>query len=176
MKVRDDDWEPRLQDEEVQRYILDEVGPEGAEMARYLQQHPGVSGVDIVEAQKEKKASDVRKVLYKMMEAHCAEYEKDTDSKGWETFLWHLDLNEIKYILRRRWADELLHLRKQIKFYDDHQFFACPTRPQPIEFEEAMEMNFICPHCQKPLVGKNIEGLKADLKTRVEELAPHFQA
>ncbi len=123
--IRGESWKPQLSDPEVLQYLLEEVGEDGLEMARFLESHPHISGVDLQDAFKDRKASTIRKVLYRMMEAHAAEYAKDTDSKGWETFYWDLDLREVGLILRRRWAAELLALRKQIKFEEDHQFYAC---------------------------------------------------
>lgn len=174
VSVRDDDWAPTLEDPEVQQYIMEEVGEEGLGMATYLRDHPGVSGVDIVETFKEQKPSAVRKVLYRLMEAHAAEYAKDTDAKGWETFTWDLDLNEIKYILRRRWADELLHLRQQLKFEVDHQFYGCKEQHRRILFEDAMDIQFQCPVCHKPMEPVRTGEVRKALEKRIRELEPHF--
>lgn len=174
MSVRDESWKPSLDDPEVLSYIQEEVGEEGLGMARYLQAHPRVSGVDILEHYKDQKASAVRKVLYRMMEAHVAEYDKDTDSKGWETFYWDLDLMEIKFILRRRWADELLHLRKQLKFEADHQFYACKGQHRRITFEDALDLNFRCPSCNEPMDVVRTADVQKALRARIQELEPHF--
>ncbi|HLF15932.1 MAG TPA: hypothetical protein VI796_00655 [Candidatus Thermoplasmatota archaeon] len=176
MAIRDDDWKPTLDDPEVQHYLLEEVGEEAMEMARHLQGHPHVSGVDILESFKERKPSAVRKVLYRMMEAHAAEYEKDTDGKGWETFYWDLDLNEIKHILRRRWADELLHLHNQLKFEADHQFYACPHQHRRMPFEDAMDLDFLCPVCREAMAPVRNRDVRQQLQERIDELAPHFPA
>ena len=176
MSIRPDNWVPTLDDPEVRQYILDEVGEEGLTMAKYLQDHPRVSGETILEDHKEQKPSAVRKVLYRMMEAHAAEYDKDTDSKGWETFYWDLDLNEIKVILRRRWADELKHLRGQVKFEEDHQFYACKHQHRRILFDDAVDMNFSCPVCQEAMDAVRTNEVRAALQKRIDELAPHFPA
>lgn len=174
LTVRDTDWMPTLNDPEVIQYLQEEVGDEGLEMARFLQDHPRVSGVEIQEHFSDRKPSAVRKVLYKMMEAHAAEYDKDTDAKGWETFFWDLDLMEIKLILRRRWADELLSLKKQLKFEEDHQFYACTKQHRRIMFEDAMEIGFKCPVCQEGMeLVRNNQVIDA-IKARVAELAVHF--
>ncbi|MHB8633479.1 MAG: transcription factor [Thermoplasmatota archaeon] len=175
MPVRDDEWIPALNDPEVRTYILDEVGTEGLEMALYLQEHPGVSGVDILEHFKDQKPSQVRRTLYRMMEGHAAEYEKETDSKGWETFLWHLDLMEIKYILRRRWADEARNLRRQIKFERDHEFFSCKLQHRRMVFEDAMDLQFLCPVCHEAMQPVRTKEVQRALQERLDELAPYFQ-
>ena len=43
------------------------------------QSNAASKGVDLLESFKEQKPSAVRKVLYRMMEAHVAEYEKDKE-------------------------------------------------------------------------------------------------
>ena len=172
--IRDQDWKPTLQDPEIRQYILEEAGEEGLEMAQFLQDHPHISGVDILEQFKERKASAVRKVLYRLMEAHAAEYAKDTDAKGWETFTWDLDLNEIKFILRRRWADELLHIRQQLRFEQDHQFYACPDQHRRMVFEDAMDLQFLCPVCQVAMQPVRTGDVRRALEKRLHELEPHF--
>jgi transcription initiation factor TFIIE subunit alpha len=172
--VRDEDWVPTLEDPEVQDYIKAEAGEECMAMAAYLREHPGISSVDIVEHHKEQKPSAVRKLLYRLMEAHVAEYAKDTDAKGWETFTWDLDLNEIKYILRRRWADELLHLRQQLRFDEDHQFYSCKEQHRRILFEDAMDMQFQCPVCHEPMNQVRTSDVRKALQARIAELEPHF--
>lgn len=176
MTIRGADWTPTLKDSEVQTYLFDEVGEEGLEMAEYLEQTSPVSGEAILEHYAERKASDVRKVLYRMMEAHAAEYEKDTDRSGWETFTWNLDLPEIGLVLRRRWADELLDLRKQLKFEQDHAFYACGSLHRRIIFEDAMDIDFQCPVCQEPMQPVDNQEIIAELEERIDELAPAVQA
>jgi transcription factor E len=172
--VRAETWKPSLDDPEIRKYIVDEVGEEGLEMAQYLQENPHISGVDILEHFKERKPSAVRKVLYRMMEAHAAEYEKDTDSKGWETFYWDLDLPEIALILRRRWADELRNLRQQVRFEEDHQFYSCSKQHRRILFDDAMEMDFKCPACKEAMQVVRTNEVRRALEARIRELEPHF--
>jgi len=174
MTIKADDWAPTLQDPEIQQYLFEEVGEAGLTMAAYLAENEPVSGVDILEAHVEEKPSAVRKILYALMEAHAAEYEKDTDAKGWETFSWRLDLMEIKYILRRRWADELLHLRKQLKFEEDHQFYWCTEKHRRMIFEDAMDIDFKCPVCQVAMQPADTSNVKGNLLERITELEPYF--
>ena len=175
MSIRTKQWKPSLDDPEVQSYLFDEVGEEGLEMATYLAEAAPITGVEILEHFEDRKPSDVRKVLYRMMEAHAAEYEKETDTSGWETFHWKLDLPEIGLILRRRWADGLDHLKVQRKFEEDHQFYACKALHRRIVFEDAMDIDFHCPVCQEPMEPVDNADVIAALQERIDELAPAFK-
>ncbi len=176
MTVRGSDWKPKLSDPEVQEYLFEEAGEDALELARYLEENEPISGVDILEHYAERKPSAVRKVLYQLMEAHAAEYEKDTDAKGWETFTWQLDLNEIGIVLRRRWADELQHLRKQVKFELDHEFYACKHLHRRMMFEDAMDIGFHCPVCDEPMEPLNNAAVVQALEDRINEIAPLVEA
>ena len=168
-------WEPRLEDPEIHAYILEEAGEEGLAMAAYLRDHPHVSGETILADFPDRKQSDVRKVLYRLMEAHAAEYEKDTDSKGWETFYWDLDLPEIKHIIRRRWYDELRNARRVLEAEEQTEFYACKEQHRRMLFEDAIELNFQCPVCSKPMSSVKTDREKKALKARIAELEPFFQ-
>ncbi len=176
MAIRGPDWKPTLEDPEIQRYLFEEVGEEGMELARYLQENEPISGVDVLEHYSERKPSEVRKVLYRLMEAHAAEYEKDTDKAGWETFTWRMDLDEVGLILRRRWADELTHLQKQLKFEEDHEYYACDSLHRRMVFEDAMDIGFHCPVCQEPMQPLDNQQVLESLRERISELEPYVTA
>ncbi len=176
MMVRTADWIPTLEDPEIQRYLFEEVGEEGQEMAQFLLDNEPISSVDILDHYAERKPSDVRKVLYRLMEAHAAEYEKDTDKAGWETFTWRLDLPEVALILRRRWADELVHLQKQLRFEQDHEYYACDDLHRRMVFEDAIDIDFHCPVCQKPMEPVDNAPVIEAIRGRVQELQPFITA
>ncbi len=175
MNIRGETWEPTLDDPEIQEYILAEVEEDGMAMAMYIAEHEPISGVEILEAHEDQKGSAVRKVLYRLMEAHVAEYEKDTDAKGWETFVWRLTLNEIKYTLVRRWRDELQYINKQLQFERDHEFYAGKSGARRMMFEDAMEVGFMCPVTGEPMepvdnseIVEQLEARKAVLEAGLE--------
>lgn len=174
--MRGPEWQPELDDPEIQAYIFDEVGEEGLGMAKYIREHEPISGVDLLERYEEQKPSAVRKLLYAMMQAHVAEYEKDTDAKGWETFNWRLNLNEMKYVLQRRWKDELDHLRIQLKFEEDNEFYSCPHYHRRMAFDDAMDLHFMCPVCQEMMEPTDNTEIKQRLQERVDELVPVLEA
>jgi transcription initiation factor TFIIE subunit alpha len=168
--VRSADWKPSLNDPEVQQYLYEEAGEEALDLAHFLEDHEGISGVDLLEHFIDRKPSDIRKILYRLMEAHVAEYEKDTDAKGWETFTWKLDLPEVSRILHRRWTDENKYLHKQLKFEQDHEFYACKSMDRRMVFEDAMDIGFHCPVCNEPMAPIDNASVVKALQERIDEI------
>lgn len=170
--MRGEDWEPRFEDPEIQAYLEEAAGPEGVTLFKFILDAEPISGVDILEAHDDQPPSQVRKLLYRLMEAHALEYHKDTDTKGWETFTWQTDLPEIKLIHLRRWQDELRNLERQLRFEKDHQFYTCPSRHRRIVFEDALDIDFHCPVCTEPMDVTDNADVIAALEERVGELRP----
>jgi transcription initiation factor TFIIE subunit alpha len=144
------EWVPSLQDPVVRNYIKEYAGELGLELAELIQDHQPILGVDIVELHPEK-ASMVRRTLYKLEESHVAVYEKDTDRTGWETFTWYLTLNQVKYQINKMRQDALDHLEKRLEFESQTEFYACGSNHPRVDFEAAMEINFLCPICEAPM-------------------------
>jgi transcription initiation factor TFIIE subunit alpha len=168
--VRGTDWQPRFEDPEVQEYLKEAAGPDGAQLFKFILDREPIGSVDILESHAERPASQVRKLLYRLMQAHALEYEKDTDAKGWETFTWRTDLPEVKIIHVRRWQDELSHLRVQVRFEKDHEFYSCESRHRRITFEDALDLEFQCPVCHEPMNPVDNSEVVAALEARVHEL------
>ncbi|MGB0651849.1 MAG: hypothetical protein ACPGQL_01495 [Thermoplasmatota archaeon] len=168
--VRGEEWEPTLDDPIIQDYIFEAAGEEGLPMARFIAEKEPISGEDLLEAHEERKPSDVRKVLYALMEARVAEYQKDTDAKGWETFIWKMTLYEVKYLLRRHWEEELEELKQALRYEQDHEFYACPHLHRRVIFEDAMDLQFQCPVCEEPLNPVDNQEIKEALEARIGEL------
>lgn len=174
--MRGPDWKPRIDDPEIQEYLLDVAGERGLELFQYILENEPIDGVEIIEAHGEEKASDIRKILYALMEAHALEYHKDTDKKGWETFTWQTDLPELKLIHMRKWKEELEDLRKQLKYESSHEFYTCPHQHRRVIFEDAMETDFHCPVCEEPMEPLPNEQVVADLEARIEEYGAALEA
>lgn len=150
MPVKSKEWQPTLRDRIIQEYIRERVGEEGLEVAKLIEQKQPIQGVDIIETVKDKPAN-VRKVLYKLEDARVAEYQKDTDKTGWETFLWRLTLNEVKHQINKERKRMLKQLREALEVEKSNSFYICPDGHDRVIFEEAVKRGFKCPDCEKPM-------------------------
>lgn len=143
-------WEPSLDNPVVQEYIRERVGEEGLHVAALIQERQPVQGVDILEAVKDR-PSNVRKVLYRLEDARVAEYQKDTDKTGWETFIWRLTLHEVKFQINKERQKLLRELRSQLQLEKENSFYLCDQGHQRTIFEEAVALEFRCPECREPM-------------------------
>lgn len=148
--VEGKDWAPSLDDEVIRAYILDQAGELGLHLAELIREHQPILGVDVVELVDDK-PSTVRKAMYRLEEARVAEYEKDTDKSGWETFTWRLALNEVKYLINNQRKTRLTHLKERLAFESKTEFYQCENEHPRVDFETSMEIDFRCPTCTEPM-------------------------
>lgn len=138
-------------------------------MAKLIQQREPVQGVEILETVQDK-PSNVRKILYRLEDARVAEYQKDTDKTGWETFLWRLTLHEVKHQINKERRRLMLQLNEQLRTEKENSFYICGDSHQRVIFEEALKAEFKCPTCAKPMsVTDNEVRIKA-LESAVRDL------
>lgn len=163
-------WEPTLDDPVVQEYIRDRVGPEGMKVARLIEQHEPVLGVDLLDMLSEEKASAVRKILYKLEDARVAEYQKDTDKTGWETFVWRMTLNEVKYQINRERNKLKMDLQHELELEKENSFYRCQNQHDRIIFADAMALEFRCPECGESLDYVDNEERIQKLEQAVQDL------
>jgi transcription initiation factor TFIIE subunit alpha len=170
--IRSPDWQPTVDDPEIQEYLREAAGEEGIKLFQFILDNEPVTGEEIQEAHADEKPSDVRKLLYAMMQRHALEYHKDTDSKGWETFTWQTDLPELRLIHLRSWQSEATTLQARIQIEKDHAWYACGHDHARIMFEDAMDQEFKCPECGAPMDSIDNSDHVELLKERLSELAP----
>ena len=144
------EWNPTLKDTIIQEYIRERVGEEGIAVAQLIEKKQPVQGVEILETVQDK-PSNVRKVLYKLEDARVAEYQKDTDKTGWETFLWRLTLHEVKHQINKERKKMLVQLEESVQVERENSFYSCPDAHARTIFEDAMKAEFKCPDCSKAM-------------------------
>lgn len=142
------DWNPELQDTVIREYIIEQAGELGLHLAELIREHQPILGVDLVELVDDK-PSTVRKAMYRLEEARVAEYEKDTDKSGWETFTWRLTLNEVKYLINIQRKEAIAHLENRLQFESGTEFYQCPNEHPRVDFETSIEIDFRCPVCEE---------------------------
>lgn len=145
-KQKAKEWEPTLKDPLIVEYIRERVGEEGLSVAQLIETKQPIQGVEILETIQDK-PSNVRRTLYKLEDARVAEYQKDTDKTGWETFLWRLTLNEVKHQINKERKKMLSNLEEQLRTERENSFYICSDNHERMIFGKALKGEFKCPEC-----------------------------
>ena len=113
----------------------------------------------------------VRRTLFILYENRLAAYRRvrDTDS-GWLTYLWKLDLGNLSHQLELEAKRTLKNLKVKLESEEGKVFYTCKNRCGRFLFEEAAELEFICPVCAEDLEYHDNEPVIKALKQRISEL------
>jgi len=108
--------------------------------------------IDIVN-QTEIRLNIVRKVLYSLYDHSLVALRRSRDKEtGWFIFHWRLQPDQIEFFIFNQKRRVLEKLVTRLEYEKNHQFYSCKTLGcKPFPFEEAFELLFKCPNCNKPM-------------------------
>jgi len=118
----------------------------------------------------------VRKILYKLYDHSLVGLRRSRDENtGWFIFHWRLQPDQVEGFVLNQKRRILEKLETRLRYEKNHDFYYCSTPEcERIPFEEAMELVFKCPTCNKPLMhydnGELIEALNQKIEALRKEL------
>lgn len=120
--------------------------------------------------------NSVRKILYKLYDHSLVSLRRSRDQNtGWFIFHWKLQQDQLEgYILNQK-KHVLEKLDTRLRYEKNHDFYHCGTLGcRRVPFEEAVELIFRCPMCNKPMMhfenGKVVEALSRKVDQLRKEL------
>jgi len=120
--------------------------------------------------------NSVRKILYKLYDHSLVSLRRSRDQNtGWFIFHWKLQQDQLEgYILNQK-KHVLEKLDTRLQYEKNHDFYHCGTLGcRRVPFEEAVELIFRCPMCNKPMMhfenGKVVEALSRKVDQLRKEL------
>ena len=158
-----------LDDPVIRGYFINLVGEEGFKVVQKMpegevtdEKIAEVTGVLL---------NIVRRTLFILYENRLAVYRRvrDTDS-GWLTYLWKLDLGNLNRQLDTEAKRTLRNLKAKLEFEEGKVFYTCKNQCGRYMFDEAAELDFICPVCGEDLAYQDNEPVIKALKQRISEL------
>jgi transcription initiation factor TFIIE subunit alpha len=95
----------------------------------------------------------VRKILYKLYDHSLVGLRRSRDKEtGWFIFHWRLQPDQFEGFILNQKRHVLEKLEARLEYEKDHDFYYCYTQGcRRVPFEDAMELVFRCPTCNKPL-------------------------
>ena len=146
-------------------------GEEAVQIVNVLKQ-AGETTDDEIAAQTEIRLNTVRKILYKLYDHSLVGLRRSRDKNtGWFIFHWRLQLDQLAGFILNQKRRVLEKLETRLAYERTHDFYYCSTEGcKRVTFEEAMELVFRCPTCNKMLMHFDNSKLKTALMERVEAL------
>ena len=120
--------------------------------------------------------NEVRKILYRLYDHSLVGLRRSRDQEtGWFIFHWRLQPDQFEGFIVNQKRHVLEKLQARLEYEKDHDFYYCYTQGcRRVPFEDAMELVFRCPTCNKPLVhyenGKIVHVLAEKVGQLREEL------
>jgi len=116
--------------------------------------------------------NSVRKILYKLYDHSLVSLRRSRDQNtGWFIFHWKLQPDQLEgYILNQK-KHVLEKLDTRLRFEKNHDFYHCGTLGcRRVPFEEAVELIFRCPMCNKPMMHFENSKVIEALSRKVDQL------
>jgi len=114
----------------------------------------------------------VRKILYKLYDHSLVGLRRSRDKNtGWFIFHWRLQLDQLEGFILNQKRRVLEKLESRLRYEKNHDFYYCYTIGcKRIPFEDAMELVFRCPTCNKLLMHFENGKIVSALTKKVEQL------
>ncbi len=118
------------------------------------------------------KVTVVRTVLNRFHFWGIVDYHKERDpDTGWYTYTWFIRMSRLREALLEEISEREREVLEKLDELESYMFFECPEGHERVTFEVAMELNFACPVCGKPLKAVDVEKEKRELQEKLRELA-----
>jgi transcription initiation factor TFIIE subunit alpha len=113
----------------------------------------------------------VRKELYRFYDHAIVALRRTRDKEtGWFIFNWRLQPEQLEAFILDQKRCVLEKLETRLEYEKSHEFYTCQTLGcKRYPFEEAFELLFKCPACNKPMMYLNNERIVEILTRKIEQ-------
>jgi transcription initiation factor TFIIE subunit alpha len=109
----------------------------------------------------------VRRILYKLYDAGIASYKRSKDPETqWYTYSWKFDTEKVIETISENYKQSSKEIEESLAYEEENMFFSCLNGCR-YNFEEASELNFMCPECDSPLEYQDNSSLIDELKDQM---------
>jgi transcription initiation factor TFIIE subunit alpha len=114
----------------------------------------------------------VRKTLYRLYDHSIVALRRSRDKEtGWFIFNWRLQPDKLEGFILNQKCRILEKLEIRLEYEKSHEFYSCQTPGcKRFPFEEAFELLFKCPACNKPMVYRNNDRIVEILTQKIEQI------
>ena len=165
-----DSREDLINDPAIRSYLHRLVGDDGLNLLERFPAEGEHSDEDLA-ASTGINLNTVRHTLYTLYEKRLAEYHRIKNNEtGWLTYLWQLRTDHIFDAIREDMALVLEKLSRRERYEEENDFYICKDCQLIFTYPLAMNNDFKCPDCEKPLGHFDNEMLLKSLKFRIDAI------
>ena len=159
-----------LNDPAIRAYLHRLVGDDGLDLIERFPEGGEHSDEELA-AKTGINLNTVRHTLYTLYEKRLAEYHRIKNNEtGWLTYLWQMRMDNIYNAIREDMGLVLEKLEKREKYEEENDFYICKECQLLFTFPQAMNTDFNCADCGKPLTHFDNEMLLKSLKYRIDAI------
>jgi len=146
-------------------------GKEAVKIIEVLSKVDETTDEEIV-AKTELNLNEVRKILYKLYGHSIVALRRTRDKEtGWFIFHWRLQPDQLEGFVINQKKRILDKLEARLEYENSHDFYYCYTPGcKRIPFEDAIELIFQCPICNKPLTHFENRDIVNFLTKKIEKI------
>jgi len=114
----------------------------------------------------------VRKALYSLYDHSLVALRQSRDKEtGWFIFNWRLQPDQLESFILNQKRRVLEKLETRLEYEKSHEFYTCQTPGcKRFPFEEAFELLFKCPSCNKPMIYINNDWVVGVLTRKIAQI------
>ena len=113
----------------------------------------------------------VRKILYKLYDNRLVKFRRIKDEEtGWYIYLWKFENTKLKGLVEKIRKDKVQNLHERLSYEKNNQFFMCENGCIRVPFENAMSVEFVCPHCTGKLNFADNSNIVEQLEKQLGEI------
>jgi transcription initiation factor TFIIE subunit alpha len=117
------------------------------------------------------KITEIRAVLNRLHYRGIACYNKTRNPKtGWYSYTWNIKTHRIAELVLEKYAEELQKLERKKQLEKNYALFSCPKNCASTPFEVAVEYQFKCPECGKPMDALDSQKNNREINKRIKML------
>ena len=146
-------------------------GEEAVRVVEILEKVDEITSFQIAD-QTEIRLNTVRKTLYRLYDHSLVALRRSRDKEtGWFVFHWRLQPDQLEGFIFNQKRRVLEKLETRLRYEKSHEFYSCKTPGcKRFPFEEAFELLFKCPACNRPMVHVNNSNIIETMTQKVEQV------
>ena len=158
-------------DNETLKKVAALFGEDAVRVVEVLQGVDEIVDIDIAD-KTQIRLNMVRKALYRLYDHSLVALRQSRDKEtGWFIFNWRLQPDQMESFILNQKRHVLEKLETRLEYEKSHEFYACQTPScKRFPFEEAFELLFKCPACNKPMTYLNNDRIVDILTRKIEHI------